>query len=204
MQEPVFFNQINIDLPLENIYKRLGYKSGITMLSKAQQEETEKTINDALPLIKLCGCALIEPVQKNKEVISIGSISMESRLLISLLKESDEILLCAATAGEKIIKEIKKCGKDDLARAVILDAAASEMTDACFEWIINYYNRQLLRKSKRLTDKRISCGFSDFSIENQKKIYELLKLKKIGINITRQFMLVPEKSATAVLGVVNL
>ena len=204
MQEPTIFNQINIDLPLENIYKRLGYRDSITILSESQRNDTEKIINDALPFIELRGSALIEPVRKNNEVISIGSISMESRLLGSLLKESDEIFLCAATAGEKIIKEIKKCGKNDLARAVILDATASEMTDACFEWVTNYYNRQLLRLGKRLTDKRVSCGFSDFAIENQKTIYDLLKLKKIGIDITRQFILLPEKSATAVLGVVKL
>ena len=204
MREPIFFQQINVDLPLENIYKRLGYRSSATILSKAQQKETEKIINDALLFIELRGCALIEPVQKKNEIISIGNISIASRLLSSLLKESNEILLCAATAGEKIIKEIKQCSQNDLTRAVIFDAVASEMTDACFEWIINYYNRQLLRAGKRLTDKRISCGFSDFAIENQKKIYDLLKLDKIGINITQQFILVPEKSATAVLGVVSI
>ncbi|MCK9614911.1 MAG: hypothetical protein M0R48_05325 [Candidatus Omnitrophica bacterium] len=204
VQEPIFFNQINVDLPLENIYKRLGYRSGATILSKPQKKETEKIINDALPFIELRGGAVIEPVQKKNEIISIGGISIASRLLCSLLKESDEVLLCAATAGEKIIKEIKECGKSDLTRAVIFDAAASEIVDACFEWIINYYNRQLQRIDKRLTDKRISCGFADFAIENQKKIYDLLKLKKIGINITQQFMLIPEKSATAVLGVINI
>jgi len=204
VREPIFFQQINVDLPLENIYKRLGYRSSATILSKAQQKETEKIINDALPFIELRGCALIEPVQKKNEIISIGNISIASRLLSSLLKESNEILLCAATAGEKIIKEIRECGKSDLTRAVIFDAAASELVDACFEWITNYYNRQLQRAGRRLTDKRISCGYADFAIENQKKIYDLLKLDKIGIEITGQFMLMPEKSATAVLGIIDI
>jgi len=69
---------------------------------------------------------------------------------------------------------------------------------------MNYYNRQLARENKRLTEKRISCGYADFAIENQKKIYFLLKLDKIGINITEKFMLIPEKSATAALGIVRL
>jgi hypothetical protein len=204
VQEPIIFNQINVDLPRGNIYKRLGYKNGTTILSESRQKETEKIINDTLPLITLKGCALVETINKERETIHIGNFSITSRLLFSLLRDSSEIFLCAATAGEKIMKEIKGCSKSDLTRAVILDAVASEMTDAGFEWIINYYNRQLIRVGKRLTDKRISCGYADFSIENQKKIYDLLKLNKIGIDITQQFMLVPEKSATAVLGIVKL
>lgn len=174
------------------------------MLSKAERKETERIINDALPFIGLCGCAAIEAIKKENGIIAIGNFSITSTLLYSLLKESNEIFLCAVTAGEKIIKEIKECGGSDLTRAVIFDAVSSEMTDACFEWIINYYNRQLQRTGKRLTSKRISCGFADFSIENQKKIYDLLKLNKIGIAITQQFMLVPEKSATAVLGIIDI
>ena len=204
VQEPTIFNQINVDLPLSNIYKRLGYRNGITAFPKERQKETERIINDTLPLIALKGCALIEAVNKKGEAIHIGSFSIASKLLSSLLRDSNEIFLCAATAGEKIMKEIKGCSKSNLTRAVILDAVASEMTDAGFEWLINYYNRQLLRTGRRLTDKRISCGYADFAIENQKKIYDLLKLNKIGIDITQQFMLVPEKSATAVLGVIDI
>ncbi|MDD4955542.1 MAG: vitamin B12 dependent-methionine synthase activation domain-containing protein [Candidatus Omnitrophica bacterium] len=204
MQEPEIFNQINLDLPLESIYKRLGYREGKTAISGQRQKETEKIINEALGFIELKGCALIEPVEKTGEAVRIGNFPITSKLLFSLLRNSDEILLCAATAGEKIIKEISGCSKSDLTRAIILDAVASEMADACFEWITSYYNRKLVRTGRRLTDRRISCGFSDFAIENQKKIYDLLKLNKIGIDITEQFILVPEKSATAVLGVIKL
>lgn len=204
MQNPTFFNQIKIDLPLKNIYKRLGYRKGITLLPEIKRKEIERIINDALELLALRGCALIETVKKNAQTIYNENFSITSGILSSLLKESEEILFCAATSGEGIIKEMKNCSKNDLTRAVILDAVASEMTDSCFDWIINYYNRQLSREGKRLTNKRISCGYADFAIENQKKIYDLLDLGKLHIKITPQFMLVPEKSATAVLGIIKL
>jgi hypothetical protein len=204
MQEPVIFNQINVSPPLEDIYKRLGFRNGTTKISQERRKETEKIISDALAFIELKGCAGIFAVKKDADAVSVGNFLIKSRLLYSLLGESDEIFLCAATAGERIMEEIKRCSKNDLTRAVILDAVASEMTDACFDWMMNYYNRQLARENKRLTEKRISCGYADFAIENQKKIYSLLKLDKIGINITEQFMLIPEKSATAALGIIRL
>lgn len=204
MREPEIFNQINIDLPLADIYKRLGYREGVTAMSASRQKETQEIIDSSLQFIKLRAAASIEVIKKENETIYIDSFSIQSKLLYSLLRESDEILLCAVTAGEEIIKEIKSIGKKDLTRAVIFDAVASEMADASLDWLVSYYGRQLVRSGRRLTDKRISCGFADFSIENQKKIYDLLKLKKIGVDITKQFMLVPEKSVTAVLGVIKL
>ena len=75
------------------------------------------------------------------------------------------------------------------------------MADSAFDWIITYYNRELRREDKSLDDKRYSAGYGDFNLENQKIIYDLLGLKKIGVDITDTFVLIPEKSVTAMVGI---
>lgn len=204
MNKPLFFNSITIPLPKERIYKRLGYRSGKTKLSKVKEKETEKYISDALLFIELKAVAQVLAFERKKNNIIIGRKVFKSKLLSSLLKNSDKVLLCAVTAGNKIMDEIKNCEQIDLTRAVIFDAVASEMADSAFEWLTDYFNRDLLKKRECLTKKRISCGYHDFKIEDQKVIYELLRLKKIGVSITKSYMLLPEKSATAVLGVVSI
>jgi hypothetical protein len=203
--EPLFFNSVSIEIPRENIYKRLGYQKGITQLSGLRQHETEEGILEAAAFVELKACAVITPIDKREgKTIFIGKINFSSGLVSSLLKDSREILFCAVTAGRKIIEEIKKRQKTNLTQAVIFDAVASEMADSGFDWIASYFNQELRRKNQCLTPKRISCGYADFAIENQKKIYDLLKLNKIGVTISSSFMLIPEKSATAVLGVVDI
>jgi hypothetical protein len=91
---------------------------------------------------------------------------------------------------------------ENLTRAVILDAVASEMTDSGLDWIMDYMNQVLMRKARRLTKARFSAGYGDFSLENQKVIHELLRLDKIGVFITDSCILMPEKSVTAVAGIV--
>jgi cobalamin-dependent methionine synthase I len=113
----------------------------------------------------------------------------------------NEALWCAATAGSGIAHQIHESEKNNLTRAVIFDAVASEMTDSALDWIVDYVNGVLRRENKQLTSKRISCGYADFDITYQKTIYEMLKLKILGIEITETCMLVPEKSVTAVLGI---
>lgn len=204
MNKPIFFKSIEIPLPKERIYKRLGYRSQTTKVAEKKQREIDRYICDALDFIELKGAAIIAKINKNAKGINISGKVFSSKLLSSLLKNSNEALICAVTAGNKIMEEIKNCEQLDLTRAVIFDAVASEMADSVFDWITDYFNRDLLKMRKCLTRKRISCGYHDFSIVDQKKVYDLLKLKKIGIKITKSCMLEPEKSATAVLGVIVL
>jgi cobalamin-dependent methionine synthase I len=107
----------------------------------------------------------------------------------------------AVTAGPKIIQAIRALEKDDLKLGVIYDASASEIVDAGFDWIQNYYNQELARESRYLLGKRISCGYRDFSLKYQDIFYKLLNLERLGITMTKAYMLVPEKSATAVTAI---
>ncbi|MCM8787470.1 MAG: hypothetical protein NC935_05375 [Candidatus Omnitrophica bacterium] len=201
-----FFNSINIPIPQNQIYKRLGYCKGITKISKKQKQIIESYKSEAILLLKLQGVALRLPIIRRIDDIVVLSdkISFKSRLLSNLVKNCSEILFMGVTAGKKIVEAIYKYEKTDLVRSAVYDAVASEYTDACFDWICNYYKQELLRENKTLLSKRISCGFSDFSIQYQRVIFEILQLERIKISLTDTYMLVPEKSATAVTGIIKM
>ena len=99
----------------------------------------------------------------------------------------------------EVIKE--KSRQDDLAAAVVYDATASEMTDAALDWLMDYLNQQLRREGKTLLPRRFSAGYADFNLENQRAIYETLQMVKMGVQITPSFILLPEKSVTAISGI---
>ena len=112
-----------------------------------------------------------------------------------------------ATAGSEVMAAIAgEATGDRLTRGVVLDAVASEMVDASLDWIMSYFRRELRRENKTLTEKRYSAGYGDFLLENQGVLFRLLELDRIGVAITDNFILIPEKSVTAIAGVrgVNL
>jgi cobalamin-dependent methionine synthase I len=110
-----------------------------------------------------------------------------------------------ATAGQNIMDAIAQAtSSDNLTRAVMLDAVASEMTDGALDWIMDYVNQDLMRRVQHLTKKRFSAGYGDFYLENQKAMYDLLRMGTIGVSITDRCILIPEKSVTAVAGVAAL
>ena len=204
MESIVFLEKISIDPPREKIYQRLGFKKRTTQIQASQQKETDYFINEASYLISLKGSLLRLAIVHNdgEKIILAGGLTFASKKLSAFLRDCREAVLMSATAGSAIMEAIKeKTRQDDLAAAVVYDAAASEITDAGLDWIMDYLNQQLRREGKTLLPRRFSAGYADFNLENQRAIYEILQMGKIGVTITPSFILLPEKSVTAISGI---
>jgi cobalamin-dependent methionine synthase I len=59
----------------------------------------------------------------------------------------------------------------------------------------------LRREGRHLTSRRYSAGYADFVLENQAIFFRELELEKLGVQLTASFILVPEKSVTAIAGI---
>ncbi|MHB8137910.1 MAG: methionine synthase [Smithellaceae bacterium] len=200
----IILEKIILDPPTAKIYSRLGFKKRTTSLTSSQQKETDCYIEEAVSLISLQGSFLTLPVHKNdgRKVLLAGEISFASAKFAAFLGSCPEAALMGATAGRAIMEAIAtKTKQDNFTAAVVYDATASEMADAALDWIMDYINRQLRRESRHLLPRRFSAGYADLALENQKEIYEILQLAKIGVTITPDFLLVPEKSVTAISGI---
>lgn len=200
----IFPGNISITPPHAKIYHRLGYKKSTTQLSPGQQKETDRLIDEAVSLILLKGSIFRTNINKNDgaEITLSTNLTFASKKLSAFLKDCPEAVFMGATAGSAIMDAIReKTNQDDLSAAVVYDAAASEMADAALDWIMDYLNQQLRRERKRLLARRFSAGYADFKLENQKIIYEILQMDKIGVTINSGFILLPEKSVTAITGI---
>jgi len=202
-----FFDSIRIDVPRRRIYGRLGYRKGKTVLGNSRRIDIENAIDEAEALIRLRGCGRRVAVRNRTGsgvVLGTGDI-IESGDVARLLERSAEVLLMGVTAGKEIIDSIRRdAERGDLTHGVVLDAAAGEIADAALEWIVRYYGHELSRESRKLTPRRFSAGYGDFGLENQKWIHRALDLDRLGVSLTPAFMLVPEKSVTALAGIESI
>jgi hypothetical protein len=184
----------------------MGYRKNVTRIEEERKREIEDAIEYALSLIHLTGAGVRIPIEEIGQfniVLSKG-IAFNSSGLARMLRGCAEVLLMGATAGKDIMEAIESDSKDNrLTRGVILDAVASEMVDASLDWIADYYNSQLRRENRQLTRRRFSAGYGDFMLENQKIMYDVLQLGMLGVELTESCMLVPQKSVTAVAGIIG-
>ncbi|HOO90711.1 MAG TPA: hypothetical protein PLA74_07790 [Syntrophales bacterium] len=198
------FPSIHIPVPLDAVYRRLGYKGGITRIDDQRREEMERHIEYAAFLVRLKGAGLrvtLERVEPPLIVLGTGA-EIRSAKLAGFLKGCGEILCIGSTAGDAVIDAIRSDVEgEDMTRGVVVDAVASEMTDAALDWIEGFFNRLLARENARLTKGRFSAGYGDFLLENQRLMYDMLELDRIGVTINKNCILMPEKSVTAVVGI---
>ncbi|MEN6465102.1 MAG: methionine synthase [Syntrophaceae bacterium] len=198
------FEQINVPLPKQRIYRRLGYRQGVTGLTPDDRNRLEYAMDEALAHIHLKGAAGRLAVRdKNSNGVTLANgVELAGKKLAALLKGSEEVLLMAATGGPEIMEAIAGLSSaGNLSRAVVFDAVASEVVDSALDWIAKYYDNSLRREGRHLTSRRFSAGYGDFVLENQKFFFRELELEKIGVELTASCILVPEKSVTAIAGI---
>ena len=182
-------------MPGREIFRRLGYRKGITRIGEDQKEVIEDYIEYALSLIHLRGAGRRISIKEKRfsNIVLSNSIVFESKDLSKMIGDCEEIILMGATAGDDVIESIRgDTEANQLTRGVVLDAVASEMVDASLDWIVDYFNHDLRRENKQLTKRRFSAGYGDFILENQKVIYDTLQLGRIGVQINENYILIPE------------
>jgi len=211
--DPIFLNAtlidfetIRIDLPRKSIYRRLGYRRDATQISPRQTTEIENCMEEARSLISLKGTVLRLPICEISptRVVLGKEVVFESRHLARFLDRCREVALLGATAGSAIMAAIADdAAGSNVTKAVVMDATASEMTDAALDWMMSYLRQSLRRENKMPLSRRYSAGYGDFALENQRTIYRLLQLDRFGVALTESCLLIPEKSVTALTGILD-
>ncbi len=205
--DPDFFPSIPAAVPEARVWKRLGRRRNTEFPGGEQGKAIRDALGEAFSLMDLRGAGLMVPILSldPSEIRLAGGTVFRSAGLARFLRGSDVLLLMGATAGREIMDAIGKAVEEGrMARASVLDAAASEAVDGALDWITGFYRRKLLREMKTVTKRRFSAGYGDFALENQEAIHRLLGLARLSVELTESFMLLPEKSVTAVAGILKI
>jgi hypothetical protein len=201
---PIRIDHIRVEPPISRIYSRLGFRKTKTRLPADQEQKILSTIHDASISCQLCGVYLrVDIAHKTDNSIHLlDRIHWESRNLTKFLANSDEVFLLAVTAGHEIMalrEQYQQEGKNF--QAVIVDALGSEMVEAGIDWLNDYLRKSLKREFKTTTKWRYSPGYGDFALSCQQDLAVLLQLEQLGIRLNDHFLLIPEKTVTAVVGI---
>jgi len=116
------------------------------------------------------------------------------------LAGAKEIALLCATLGIEIETRIRNLQYSDMTCALLLDAAATEFIEEVCDGIEAVLCAQAMEEGL-CTGSRFSPGYGDLPIELQASVLALTDApRRIGLNRTDKYILIPQKSVTAFIG----
>lgn len=125
---------------------------------------------------------------------------IHSNDLFHFLEGAHEVVLGALTLGSEISKRIEKKMLIKPSEGIVLNACASVIADAYADYLQNELLSELDTESLYIS-QRFSPGYGDLALTAQESISNLLEMRKrIGVYLTEQYQMLPEKSITFIIG----
>ncbi|MCD8364807.1 MAG: vitamin B12 dependent methionine synthase, activation domain protein [Clostridiales bacterium] len=182
----------------------LNYNEILMYLGHRGQDVTprvEEQIHRCVSLVRQCAAPRLVYSRMPVEQGGIAGFPMEGEDIRRLLAPCREAVLLAVTLGAQVEQELMRCEVTDMADAVIMDSCASvaaENVCDCFEEDM----REEVRAEHRYLTSRFSPGYGDLPINTQQKMCGVLNTaRRIGLTVTENYIMVPRKSVTAVMGI---
>ncbi|BBE30275.1 hypothetical protein OSSY52_04160 [Tepiditoga spiralis] len=139
-------------------------------------------------------------LEKLKEGILLSGteVLLKGENIKTHLRASDKCAIMAVTIGFEIDKKLRYYQLKDMTKAVIFNACASVYVEKSCDEVQSIIEKEMY---PYYITPRYSPGYGDFSIEVQQEIVNILDTrKKIGLDVTENNVLIPEKSVTAIIG----
>ena len=128
------------------------------------------------------------------------AVRIESGSLARLMAHSRECWVMAVTLGPEVDRRILLAQKQDMLDGMALDACASVRADALCDEVEGEIFREL-REGEHPT-MRFSPGYGDAPLTASADLIALLDAtRRIGLAMTRSYMMTPIKSVTALIGI---
>jgi hypothetical protein len=192
----------NIKIPYEKLLLRLGFSKSKTKTDDKTQDLIKENLNLAQRLIAFKAVVSFEKITINqKEILFESGYKIESSDISKLLRNCFMIYGAAITIGSALEKRRNEAmEKKEVFTALILDAAGSVAAEECISSVYEQIKNDEKEKNNELT-RRFSCGYGDWDLKYQKSFLNWLGAEKIRINVNSGYLMNPEKSVSAIMGV---
>ena len=168
---------------------------------KKSDEELEKDIEEckkiSATLTPVSTYAVFEAEERENGVFLKGAdVLLQGTLAKKHFHACGRVIVLLGTLGLKSEVVLKRIFSVSAKKGVVLDAVYTDEIE-------KYLDEKEIELKKIFGDltTRISCGYGDLPIATQKALFDAIDGERIGVKMNECFMLTPNKSVIALLGV---
>ncbi|MFH1862602.1 MAG: vitamin B12 dependent-methionine synthase activation domain-containing protein [bacterium] len=196
-------NHLSAEPDSKQTYARMGFKPGWSEIPPNMKELVKEAIQTGRSLLTPLACFTHLPIQRlDHDSIELSNdFTIRSRKVAQWMMGCMGIYLAAVTIGSKLDARVAELSeKGEITKAFLLNAYGAEAAEALMGELSKEITR-LTKEQNFATTKRYSPGYGDWDISAQLSLLEIVQAQEIGIRLTEQYMMIPEKSVSAIIGV---
>ena len=189
---------LTVSRPL--VLLRLGYRTA-TQVPEKTSRLLDEEIAACAPLLKGRAVLASFPIERAGAAVRVGErLQSAGRTLRDRLEGCTTAWLFAATIGDGVERRsVSLSEKGEMTRSLLADAYGSAAAIALGLSLEEEIGRACAPLGLVAT-KRTAPGYGDFELEAQRPLVDLLDAAAIGITVTEDFLMLPAKSISGVLG----
>jgi hypothetical protein len=193
---------VSIEIDKEQVCRYIGYEDG-QKLSARISSLVDDYAEHAHGLVNPSYAYVIKDVEWARGSIAFieGSISFKSRIIAKLLGRCTQVAIFLVTIGRYLEETSFQLAKDGLVlQATVLDAIGSVAVEQVAGFV-QARVREIARADGHVTSRRFSPGYCDWNIGQQQMLFYALTGNTIGIRLTGECLMIPQKSMSGIIGI---
>lgn len=193
---------IDIEIDRGNVCQHIGYDADY-QLSARVSSLVDEYIENVHHLIEPSYSYVIRDVEWAGGSFTFveGSIIFKSRIIAHLLEQCQKVAVFLVTIGNYLEETSYELAKDGhMLQATVLDAIGSDAVERVAEFVQSRIEEEA-NVQGLINSRRFSPGYCDWDIGQQRMIFWAMRGDIIGIHLTGECLMVPQKSISGIIGI---
>jgi len=194
--------RLDIRIDRRKVLQNLGYSDEVEP-SSAISSLLDEYIENATQLIEASHSYVIRNVDTVRNSIAIidESIVFDSQVVARLLERCSMVAVFLVTISSHLEETAARLADDGLIlQSYVLDAIGSDAVEAVADYVQSQ-TKQMALDDGFVISRRLSPGYCDWDISQQKVIFQTVNGASIGVHLTDECLMIPRKSISGIIGI---
>ena len=193
---------LKIEIDRRRVWHNVGYRAGCEPTARISSL-VDEYIDNAHQLLAPSHSYVIKNVDFVQGPLAIldDSIALQSHVIARLLERCCMAAIFVVTIGSHLEETACRLAEDRLIlQSYVLDAIGSEAVERVAAYV-EEMTRETARADGLVISNRFSPGYCDWDVSQQKVIFEAVNAYSIGVRLTEQCLMVPQKTISGIIGI---
>ena len=189
------------DIDIEKVLLNIGYKTGRKLPARMVTLVSDY-VEHASYLVDPSYSYVIRDIElvQNSHVVIEGSILFESEIIARLLEQCEKVAVFLTTIGVPLEETVAQLAEDGLVlQAAVLDAIGSGAAEKMADFVQSMIKEEAHTQGLYIS-QRFSPGYCDWSIKQQKMVFQAMNGDSAAIQLTEECLMLPRKSVSGIIG----